>query len=306
MSFGFGIGDLLAVIEIATKIRKRFADAPGQFKAISNEVKSLSILMQDIEVDITDRDLKPGQAERLQTIVDGSRAVLTDLNSLLSRYSSIEAKGKICVKRVWQRLSFDTAEVREIRGRLVSNVSMLRAFTERDTREALTRVDQHIDDQRRQKILDWISREDHTTYLNVLLRRRQPGTRKWLLESSQWKQWIDSPGSILYCPGIPGAGKTFTTAMVVERLRDLCQERHDTATTYVFCDYKRDEDNLDHLLARSLLRMLLEQLDTIPEGICHLYDTCIRPGRELDIYEVFTQHKIVATKKSQTFLIVMP
>ena len=32
MSFGFSIGDFLAVIELATKIRKDFADAPNEFK----------------------------------------------------------------------------------------------------------------------------------------------------------------------------------------------------------------------------------------------------------------------------------
>lgn len=32
MSFGFSIGDFLAVIELAKKIRKDFADAPNEFK----------------------------------------------------------------------------------------------------------------------------------------------------------------------------------------------------------------------------------------------------------------------------------
>jgi hypothetical protein len=32
MSFGFGVGDFLAVIELANKIRKDFAGAPDEFK----------------------------------------------------------------------------------------------------------------------------------------------------------------------------------------------------------------------------------------------------------------------------------
>jgi hypothetical protein len=42
MSFGFGVGDFIAVFELANKIRKEFADAPNQFKAISNEYVILS------------------------------------------------------------------------------------------------------------------------------------------------------------------------------------------------------------------------------------------------------------------------
>jgi hypothetical protein len=37
MSFGFSIGDFMAAIELANKIRKEFVDAPSQFKDISNE-----------------------------------------------------------------------------------------------------------------------------------------------------------------------------------------------------------------------------------------------------------------------------
>jgi len=37
MSFGFSVGDFLAVIDLAKRIRKEFIDAPGQFKAISDE-----------------------------------------------------------------------------------------------------------------------------------------------------------------------------------------------------------------------------------------------------------------------------
>ena len=37
MSLGFGVGDFMAAIELASKIRKEFADAPNQFKAISDE-----------------------------------------------------------------------------------------------------------------------------------------------------------------------------------------------------------------------------------------------------------------------------
>lgn len=37
MSFGCSVGDCIAVLQIANKIRERFGDAPEQFKAISNE-----------------------------------------------------------------------------------------------------------------------------------------------------------------------------------------------------------------------------------------------------------------------------
>jgi hypothetical protein len=42
MNFGFSVGDFIAAIELANKIRKEFIDAPGQFKDISDEYEILS------------------------------------------------------------------------------------------------------------------------------------------------------------------------------------------------------------------------------------------------------------------------
>jgi len=42
MSFGFSVGDFIAAIELANRIRKKFIDAPGQFKDISEEYEILS------------------------------------------------------------------------------------------------------------------------------------------------------------------------------------------------------------------------------------------------------------------------
>lgn len=37
MSFGYSIGDYIAILQLVNKVRERFDDAPEQFKAISNE-----------------------------------------------------------------------------------------------------------------------------------------------------------------------------------------------------------------------------------------------------------------------------
>jgi hypothetical protein len=37
MSFGVGTGDIIAVLQLATKLRERFVNAPHQFKGLSDE-----------------------------------------------------------------------------------------------------------------------------------------------------------------------------------------------------------------------------------------------------------------------------
>jgi hypothetical protein len=40
MSFGFSVGDMLHLIELAQKTRRSFIDAPAQFRQISEEYHS--------------------------------------------------------------------------------------------------------------------------------------------------------------------------------------------------------------------------------------------------------------------------
>lgn len=85
MSFGFGVGDFLAVIELANKVRKRFVDAPTKLRDISYEVDSLSILLADVSVhaDTVAGRLEPSKAEQLKNMVNVSNRVLQDLENLL-------------------------------------------------------------------------------------------------------------------------------------------------------------------------------------------------------------------------------
>lgn len=47
--------------------------------------------------------------------------------------------------------------------------------------------------------------------------RRLPGTGEWFIESAVFKQWvIPQAQQVLLCQGIPGAGKTTITSLVID------------------------------------------------------------------------------------------
>ena len=49
MSFGFGVSDFIAIIELANKIRKEFVNAPSQFKDISDEYAVLAAFLSNAD-----------------------------------------------------------------------------------------------------------------------------------------------------------------------------------------------------------------------------------------------------------------
>ena len=46
-----------------------------------------------------------------------------------------------------------------------------------------------------------------------------PGSGQWFLDSTKYGDWVSRPGSTLFAPGIPGAGKSTMTSIVLNDLR---------------------------------------------------------------------------------------
>jgi hypothetical protein len=148
MSFGFSVGDFIATIELANKIRKEFVRSPSQFKDISDEyvvlirfwlmltmllnrVRSLAIVLQDVEVLLSEPDLNTQQKTELRDIANGCQNVLNRLGKILDKYGELgsdpSSVGKKA-KRVWKRLRWEPEDIRELRSRIVANVTLLNTF----------------------------------------------------------------------------------------------------------------------------------------------------------------------------------
>lgn len=124
MSFGYSIGDFAALGQLAWKIYKSCKDAPESFKNISQEVSSLHLVLKELEETFLDTNLSTAQQSRLETIGDGCRGVLEDLQYSLNRYNSLGTKSK----RTWDRLGWGSKDIADLRFRLISNTGLMTAF----------------------------------------------------------------------------------------------------------------------------------------------------------------------------------
>ncbi|RMJ22219.1 hypothetical protein PHISP_06910 [Aspergillus sp. HF37] len=185
MSFGFSIGDFMRIIELANKIRKDFADSPAQFKALSDEFRSLSILVQDVEVDISNTNLSSQQDIELQKIAESCHNVLTEIEKTISQYWELNTSHGM--KRVWKRLKWEPNDVRDLRNRVCINISILNAFSGRITQDNVVQLLKHRSNEEHQTCLDWLSPTAHAIQQSDYISRRQPGTGDWFLESPEFQ-----------------------------------------------------------------------------------------------------------------------
>ncbi|KAL2797171.1 hypothetical protein BJX66DRAFT_335355 [Aspergillus keveii] len=69
------------------------------------------------------------------------------------------------------------------------------------------------------ELLLWLSPKDYGSEQTDILSQRQEGTGTWLLERVEFQEWVNEGNKTTYCRGMPGAGKTVMTAVVVDHLR---------------------------------------------------------------------------------------
>ncbi|TVY86815.1 Ankyrin repeat,PH and SEC7 domain containing protein [Lachnellula willkommii] len=274
MSFGFSVGDFIGAIELVNKIRKEFVNAPSQLKSIGNEVRGLSIVLGDADVACAQETLNDKQKKKLDGIDKSCRDVLDELQQILDQNREVVSGSRGIGKRVvrmWKRIKWDPEVINELRSRITSNIALLNAFNGQFTRDNMVKLVHHQDDQERQAILDWISSVDFPSQQKDIISRRQDGTGLWLLDSEEYKAWSSLKGQTLFCPGIPGAGKTILSAIVVDDLNARFRDDESVGIAYVYFNFRRQEEQKLEIILAGILKQLLQSRPSLPESIKALY-----------------------------------
>jgi hypothetical protein len=155
----------------------------------------------------------------------------------------------------------------------------------------------------RQTILDWLTTIDYTPQQNDYINRRQEGTGRWLLESTEFQDWVIT-GNTLFCPGIPGAGKTILTSVVVEELTTRFQNDKSIGIVYLYFNFRRQEEQRTQDLLASLLKQLTQGQSFLAESVKSLYDNHRHKHTRPSVDEISKTLQSVVTLYSRVFIIV--
>ncbi|KGO63346.1 hypothetical protein PEX1_050930 [Penicillium expansum] len=120
-------------------------------------------------------------------------------------------------------------------------------------------------------ILDWLSAVDYTLQQSDLLGRRQAGTGQWLLASEEYEHWLRTGRATLFCAGMPGAGKTICSAILVDDLITRFDDNPDVGIAYIYCNFNRQDEQRAQDLLSSLLTQLCKKRTSVPDAVRDLY-----------------------------------
>ena len=110
-----------------------------------SRVRSLSIIAEDVKVVLPQRDLTSEQRKELVSIFEGCDNVLNTLKETLDKYQELDSDPKCSdpksfgfkFRKVWKRLRLEPEDIKELRSRITSNITLLNAFNGQLTRYSI-------------------------------------------------------------------------------------------------------------------------------------------------------------------------
>lgn len=157
---------------------------------------------------------------------------------------------------------------------------------------------------KRQRMFDWLASRGHEDHHADIIEKRTENTGGWFLNSPQVDGWIQRNFDTLYCPGIPGSGKTIMAAFMVNNLRQLCTTRP-SSLAFFYCSYNKREEQRTRDLLRSILRQVCESAPLFPEPLEVLYTLCQAERRQPSQQEVLrTIRLIIVDNIGHLYLVV--
>jgi len=119
MSFGSGIGDIIALTELAWKVWNGYSKAPKEFKDICGEIHCFASALENAPHSWPDAATQ----DQFQRIIAGCKELLDDLDKILQQYASLaNAKGNTIDRLMWGE------DLGALRLRIVTSLSSLTNF----------------------------------------------------------------------------------------------------------------------------------------------------------------------------------
>jgi predicted ATPase len=160
------------------------------------------------------------------------------------------------------------------------------------------------DDVERRAVMDWLTSIDYAPQQSDFINRRQEKTGQWLLNSNEFKGWVNQSNQTLFCPGIPGAGKTIIASIIVDDLCTRFQNDANIGIAYLYCNFRQQQKQKPENLLASILKQLVQEQPSTPKNVKSLYKCHTVKRTRPSINEISKVLQSVIVDYTRTFIII--
>ena len=150
MAFGFGIGDMILVLDLCHTVCKTLRNAPGEYRECQSELNSVTIAVETLVESAKDPKSSLGRHDNskkrnLAKVVSALQEPLQELQELVEIHSAIEDDGRGRAIRVWKRIRFGMQDIEAMRDTLNFHLLSINLFLKGLDGFSMGRVEEKLD-----------------------------------------------------------------------------------------------------------------------------------------------------------------
>jgi hypothetical protein len=152
MSFGYGVGDIILVTQLAWKCVRNAREACGQYDELTREVGGLFSLLNQFQLEKNNQHYLLNQSnddrkEEFNRIVENCGEILGELDAILKKYTALGYGNHSKGKKAWQKVKFGNDEMQDLirlRQKMVQHTQNITAFCNLLCMGSRGRMEQHM------------------------------------------------------------------------------------------------------------------------------------------------------------------
>ncbi|KAK2790234.1 hypothetical protein FQN52_005731 [Onygenales sp. PD_12] len=140
-----------------------------------------------------------------------------------------------------------------------------------------------IRNQMQPKLAKWLSPLCPSGRHSTTRKNRVQGTGTWLVDILEGLEFFsqEAKHGAICCYGNPGAGKTFISSLVIDKLEERIGSDSKIGLAYMYFDYTDAKEQTTENVLGTLIQQLLQFLSETPQAVLDLYDVKQRKPLEL-------------------------
>ncbi|KAI1111850.1 hypothetical protein F5Y14DRAFT_424217 [Nemania sp. NC0429] len=286
-----------AVFRGVYKYYKTASEARNEIKELADRLRSLAGILHSLGIlaNVLENDNNTHPTIQLTHVSDATK-LLADIQLRLDRSQTRMSDSKLVAVHQSLKWPFTKTKTRELADKLAQQQDVINLALQADSLTSLVKLLGNSNDMKtqleavklgvtnlqmltrvevdaeRQRVLDFFLKVNPQPNLDTSLKLRHPGTGRWLTESLQFQQWIETTGSKMWLSGIPGAGKTVLAGAMVQKAMEKGKSSPKVGVAFFFCDYKDPKATVLSNILGALASQLARQSDQTFDELKKLFE----------------------------------
>lgn len=166
-----------------------------------------------------------------------------------------------------------------------------------------TKANDALVSQKVKAVIDWLTPLNFLARQELIIKDRSKGTGAWFLKSETFERWRSGDDLVLWCPGIPGAGKTVLASIVIEKLRELYRGKN-VAVFMLYCNYNDPETQSVQPQIASLVKQYIQDRSVVDKRLGELHEAHYRKETRPTLEELKDILDVAISQYDKTFIVL--